>query len=217
MASIFDADSKTGLTGVETLLGNVVLPGQLNFNPSNKQLIDAAILRGSLELLKPRQAGENFASQAARALDAATEPGKLKAAFDEAAARKRAASGSQLGITANEIGGARKLINAMISSNPTIKEDMKKIADNIGDIYNLPFTDFNNPTIDAVGFEALSLQNAEKEQKRPLSYYVPIAINNILNNKSSIQLDNQSNNTNNSNQNINEDSNKPDLVNIDLG
>ena len=60
MASIFDADSKTGLTGVETLLGNVVLPGQLNFNPSNKQLIDEAILRGSLELLKPRQAGENF-------------------------------------------------------------------------------------------------------------------------------------------------------------
>ena len=35
MASIFDADSKTGLTGVETLLGNVVLPGQLNFNANN--------------------------------------------------------------------------------------------------------------------------------------------------------------------------------------
>ncbi len=37
---------------------------------SNKQLINAAILRGSLELLKPRQPGENFASQAARALEA---------------------------------------------------------------------------------------------------------------------------------------------------
>ena len=217
MASIFDADSKTGLTGVETLLGNVVLPGQLNFNPSNKQLIDAAILRGSLEVLKPRQAGENFASQAARALDAATEPGKLKAALDEAEARRKAASGSQLGITANEIGGARKLIDAMINSNPEIKENVGKIADNLGDTYDFGFTDFNNSTLDAIGFESLSLQNADKEQKRPLSYYVPIAIDNILNNKSSIQLDNQSNNTNNSNQDINKDSNKPDLVNIDLG
>ena len=27
--------------------------------PTNKQLIDAAVLRGSLELLKPKQKGEN--------------------------------------------------------------------------------------------------------------------------------------------------------------
>ena len=73
MASIFDQDPKTGLTGLETLLGNVVMPGQIGGKPTNKQMIDAAILRGSLELLKPRQAGENFASQASRALTAASE------------------------------------------------------------------------------------------------------------------------------------------------
>jgi len=73
MASIFDQDPKTGLTGLETLLGNVVMPGQIGGKPTNKQMIDAAILRGSLELLKPRQAGENFASQAGRALTAASE------------------------------------------------------------------------------------------------------------------------------------------------
>tara|TARA_Y100000004_G_scaffold196289_1_gene265841 strand:- start:1715 stop:2368 length:654 start_codon:yes stop_codon:yes gene_type:complete len=217
MASIFDVDPKTGLTGVQTLLGNVTMPSLVNPQITNKQLIDAAILRGSLELLKPRQAGENFASQAVRALDAATEPGRLKAAFDEAEARRKAASGSQLGITDNEIRGARKLIDAMINNNPEIKENVGKIADNLGDTYDFAFTDFNKSTLDAIGFEALSLQNAEKEQKRPLSYYVSIAIDNILNNKSSIQLNNQSNNTNNSNQNINKDSNKPDLVNIDLG
>ena len=217
MASIFDVDPETGLTGVETLLGNVTMPSLVNPQITNKQLIDAAILRGSLELLKPRQAGENFASQAVRALDAATEPGRLKAAFDEAEARRKAASGSQLGITDNEIRGARKLIDAMINNNPEIKENVGKIADNLGDTYDFAFTDFNKSTLDAIGFEALSLQNAEKEQKRPLSYYVSIAIDNILNNKSSIQLNNQSNNTNNSNQNINKDSNKPDLVNIDLG
>lgn len=73
MASIFDPNPKTGLTGLETLLGNVVMPQQMSVAPTNKQMIDAAILRGSLELLKPRQAGENFASQASRALTAATK------------------------------------------------------------------------------------------------------------------------------------------------
>ena len=68
MASIFDKDPKTGLRGFETLLGSVTMP-QI-FNPTNKQLIDAAILRGSLELLKPKQPGENLASQASRSLDA---------------------------------------------------------------------------------------------------------------------------------------------------
>tara|TARA_S200002703_G_scaffold106398_1_gene92384 strand:+ start:184 stop:813 length:630 start_codon:yes stop_codon:yes gene_type:complete len=74
MASIFDKDPKTGLRGFETLLGSVTMP-QL-FNPTNKQLIDAAILRGSLELLKPKRPGENLASQASRSLDAMSIPGK---------------------------------------------------------------------------------------------------------------------------------------------
>ena len=60
------------LTGFRGLLGNLVFPG-LSGQPTNKQLIDAAILRGSLELLKPRQPNENFASQASRALTAATK------------------------------------------------------------------------------------------------------------------------------------------------
>ena len=47
--------------------------------PSNKDLINAAILRGSLELLKPRQPGENLASQASRALQAGQEPLKTMA------------------------------------------------------------------------------------------------------------------------------------------
>lgn len=45
----------------------------MNEQVTNKQLIDAAILRGSLELLKPRQAGENFASQLGRGITAATQ------------------------------------------------------------------------------------------------------------------------------------------------
>jgi len=49
----------------------VLFPG-ISGQATNKELINAAILRGSLELLKPKQPGENFASQAARALEAGT-------------------------------------------------------------------------------------------------------------------------------------------------
>ena len=117
MASIFDPDPKTGLTSIETLLGNVVMPQEMSVAPTNKQMIDAAILRGSLELLKPRQPGENFASQAARALDAATEPAKNLAEYQLSAARSRQS-------------GA--LGESSIISN--IKDDVNKALLKVGDI-----------------------------------------------------------------------------------
>lgn len=84
---LFDEDPNTKLTGLETLLGNVTMPQILQ--PSNKQLIDAAILKGSLELLKPRQQGENFASQASRALTAAGQPAKTLSDYLVSAAAGR--------------------------------------------------------------------------------------------------------------------------------
>jgi len=63
------------LTGFRGLFGNLVVPG-LAGTPTNKQMIDAAILRGSLELLKPRQPGENLASQFGRGLSAASQFGE---------------------------------------------------------------------------------------------------------------------------------------------
>jgi hypothetical protein len=63
------------LTGFRGLFGNLVVPG-LAGTPTNKQMIDAAILRGSLELLKPRQPGENIASQFSRGLSAASQFGE---------------------------------------------------------------------------------------------------------------------------------------------
>lgn len=53
----------------------VLFPG-ISGQATNKELINAAILRGSLELLKPKQAGENFASQASRALEAGLDVNK---------------------------------------------------------------------------------------------------------------------------------------------
>ena len=62
--------------------------------PTNKQLIDAAVLRGSLELLKPKQKGENFASQVGRALDAGIEPAKNLAEYRLAQDKIKAAGAS---------------------------------------------------------------------------------------------------------------------------
>ena len=72
--SIFDDMKKDNeeVGGVKGLLGNLVIPGSAG-NLSNKDLINAAILRGSLELLKPKQPGENLASQFGRGLTAASE------------------------------------------------------------------------------------------------------------------------------------------------
>jgi hypothetical protein len=59
----------TNSSSVSPRFEQILFPG-ISGQATNKELIDAAILRGSLELLKPRQPGENFASQAARALEA---------------------------------------------------------------------------------------------------------------------------------------------------
>jgi len=78
--------------------------GQIFFpNASNKNLIDAAILRASLELLKPRQPGENFASQAARALEAGQDvagsgQSQIYATAEQALAAGQAAGFSQVSV-----------------------------------------------------------------------------------------------------------------------
>lgn len=73
--SIFDDNKKEEVGGFKGLLGNLMIPGSAG-NFSNKDLINAKILSGSLELLKPRQPGENIASQLGRGLQAGAEVGK---------------------------------------------------------------------------------------------------------------------------------------------
>ena len=73
--SIFDDNKKEEVGGFKGLLGNLMIPSSAG-NFSNKDLINAAILRGSLELLKPKQPGENLASQLGRGLSAASQFGE---------------------------------------------------------------------------------------------------------------------------------------------
>jgi|TARA_B100000073_G_C23734161_1_gene571675 hypothetical protein len=85
--------------------------------PTNKQLIDAAVLRGSLELLKPKQKGENFASQVSRALDAGIEPAKNLAEYQLSAAKSR---------QSGALGESSIITN--------IKDDVDKALLKVGDI-----------------------------------------------------------------------------------
>jgi hypothetical protein len=70
------------LEGFRGLLGNLIVPG-LGGTPTRKQLIDAAILRGSLELLKPKQPGQSTANVFANALTAAGEVAKQSSSSEE--------------------------------------------------------------------------------------------------------------------------------------
>ncbi|WP_273073208.1 hypothetical protein [Marinobacter sp.] len=160
MASIFDVDPKTGLTGVQTLLGNVTMPSLVNPQITNKQMIDAAILRGSLELLKPRQAGENFASQASRALKAGTDFGKdvfdqQQSALETLLKQKKLAQGSirpQVTITSAKIMGFRDVGKALFENNQEFKDIVTNLTGS--DIFNA-----NNPKIRSITTNAISYQS----------------------------------------------------------
>ena len=71
-------DNPQGLSNLETLLGYAVAPQHFKA-PTNRQMIDASILRAGLELMKPNQPGENTASALLRALDQAGQPAKTLA------------------------------------------------------------------------------------------------------------------------------------------
>jgi len=129
MPSIFDKDPKTELTGLQTLFGNVTMPQIMK--PTNKQLIDAAILRGSLELLKPRQPGENLASQASRALEAAQQPAKILTDYNAAIqAAKAKGIQPQVTITPAKMFGFYKVGQTLMKTNKKFRDAVRKLKGN---------------------------------------------------------------------------------------
>lgn len=155
MASIFDPNPKTGLTGLETLLGNVVMPQQMSVAPTNKQMIDAAILRGSLELLKPKQPNENFASQASRALEAAGQPAKTLADHQAKLAASRASR--QINYV-----GAMKYLDERYNKN---SESIDNVLQKLGD-FNSKASSYSKSTITQAAASVL----AEKGEVAAAAY-----------------------------------------------
>ena len=148
------------LTKFKTLLGNVVMPSLVNPQVTNRQLIDAAILRGSLELLKPRQPGENFASQASRALKAGTDFGKdvfnqQQSALETLLKQQKLAQGNirpQVTITNAKIMGFRDVGKALFENNQEFQDIIKNLTGN-------NFMNLNNPKIKSITTNAISYQS----------------------------------------------------------
>ena len=160
MASIFDPDPKTGLTGLETLLGNVTMPSLVNPQITNKQMIDAAILRGSLELLKPRQPNENFASQASRALKAGTDFGKdvfdqQQSALETLLKQQKLLQGktpSQVSMTEEKALGFESAVKGLYDISPEVKGAVDLLGGKGA---------FSDPGITSLAAEAMSIQSAD--------------------------------------------------------
>jgi len=69
-----DPNNPQGLSNIETLFGTAYMPQAMNYSgggPTNRQMIDAAILRAGLELGKGRLPGETFGGALARGVKAA--------------------------------------------------------------------------------------------------------------------------------------------------
>ena len=101
-----DPNNPTGLSNIQTLLGNAYFPQALNYGagkgPSNKQMIDAAILRAGLEGGKGRLPGENFGAAFNRSMNAMSIPAKTLTDARLAQAKAQAAlmgDGTQLSLS----------------------------------------------------------------------------------------------------------------------
>ena len=121
-----------------------VFPG---IDQSNKQLINAAILQGSLELLKPRQAGENLASQFGRAITAGQKVGTdlekqaLEKLVTQFGLQKTAAEiqelqktkpGKQVSITKEKRELFEKVIDTVYDTDPSFKTTVDLIKEKVG-------------------------------------------------------------------------------------
>ena len=206
MASIFDPNPKTGLTGLETLLGNVVMPQQMSVAPTNKQMIDAAILRGSLELLKPKQPNENFASQASRALEAAGQPAKTLAAAQAAEAAARAKGmRPQVSITTPKLFVFKNVASNLFDNNEIFRKTVELLTDD--GIFRM-----KSPTIQALAGNAISYQS---ENGGSIENAIMKSAEGMLNLKTTGGIKNIPNNSDNSNSNVNSsDASKPKIPGI---
>ena len=180
-----DPNNPQGLSNIETLFGYAYMPQVMTQNPTNKQMIDAAILRAGLEMGKGRQPGETFGGALARGAEAAGQPAKTLAAAQAAAAKARG-TGTQLGLSKPELTGISATIEGLAISNKEIGDKLQKYKDNLGDIL-----DTNRTTLLSIATEVGQLQNIYKDAQ--ITDLIPLALDNLLGNKSSAPSSNLSN------------------------
>jgi len=183
-----DPNNPQGLSNIETLFGTAYMPQSLTYKsggPTNKQLIDASILRAGLELGRGRMPGESFGGALQRGAEEFAQPGKTLAAAQAAAAKARG-TGTQLGLSKPELTGISATIEGLAISNKKVGDKLQKYKDNLNDIYGT-----NRTTLLSIATEVGQLQNVYKDAQ--ITDLIPLALDNLLGNKSSAPSSNSSN------------------------
>ena len=169
-----DPNNPTGLSNIQTLLGNAYFPQALNYGagkgPSNKQMIDAAILRAGLEGGKGRLPGENFGAAFNRSMNAMSIPAKTLTDARLAQAKAQAAlmgDGTQLSLSKIEVATNKKLLQTLTETNPDFGRRLKKLAEESGmeDWYTVNALGIGGPSSEfylAMANELGSVQNVHK-------------------------------------------------------
>ena len=121
-----DPNNPTGLSNIQTLLGNAYFPQTLNYGagkgPTNKQMIDASILRAGLELGKGRLPGENFGVAFNRGMEAFGAPAKTLADHQAKLAASRASR------QINYVSTMKYLDDRYGNNEPTINQALQKLG-----------------------------------------------------------------------------------------
>ena len=155
-----DPNNPQGLSNIETLFGNAYMPQVMNYGvgkkgPTNKQMINASILRAGLELGKGRMPGESFGGALSRGAEAMSIPGKTLADYQAAQANARA-KGMQPQVTINapKMLGFRKVGNTLYKIN----EDFRNI---VKDLTGKGFFDTEQAAIAAITNNAIGIESQE--------------------------------------------------------
>lgn len=150
-----DSNNPQGLNNFETLLGYAYMPQVMTESPTNKQMINASILRAGLELGKGRMPGESFGGALQRGAEEFAQPGKTLADYQAAQANARA-KGMQPQVTINapKMLGFRKVGNTLYKIN----EDFRNI---VKDLTGKGFFDTEAAAIAAITNNAIGIESQE--------------------------------------------------------
>ena len=152
-----EANTPQGLSNIETLLGTAYMPQAMTYSggkgPSNKQMINAAILRAGLELGKGRLPGENFGVALNRGMEAFGAPAKTLADAQAAAAAARAKGmRPQVSVSTPKYAVFNSIAKNLYDNNQIFQDTVNSLTG------NKPWN-FSSPTIKALAGNAISYQS----------------------------------------------------------
>ena len=147
-----DPNNPQGLSNIETLFGYAYMPQVMTQNPTNKQMIDAAILRAGLEMGKGRQPGETFGGALARGAEAMSIPAKTLAEAQAALAKVKGKNPSQVSMTEEKALGFESAVKSLYEINPEVKTAVDLLGGKGA---------FSDPGVASLAAEAMSIQSAD--------------------------------------------------------